>query len=824
MSRRTLAGSALPWSLVTSALTLALAPGCSSDPLLTDADGGDAASSADAFVLGDGGVPSGDASFVDGGPRFDGGPRPDAPVDSDGGCSENPPVAPADPSAGAWEQRFGVPGVGGELGNVSDIAFGPDGAVYAAGEFSRAGYRLTQNIARWTQTDGWRALGEGVAGRVTALAVDGANVLVASSDPFTPEVSRLSRWDGTAWTSLGDTMGGAIQALQAKDGVVVAVGAFTHIGTVEAHQVARIAGTTVTAIGALDGDIGPDAVSIASATDLCVAGQFSTIGGTAATPAQNVACWNGTAWSARSLPEPYFLVNTLTRDTDGTTLIAAGNFMLDSATTTDGGSIARWVTDHWELIGRGVTEFPEAGNAGGIRGVAVVPSGIYVAGSFDFVGGSAALPARNVARWDGTAWHDLGGLFREVGFGIDENVWSVAAAPDGSVYFGGLFTRSGTTRANHIVRWDGQYWSSLRTPGERTDGIAGSVTALARHGSCGDIYVGGNFLFAGDVRAEGVARFDLTAGFQPLGAGLRGGVAALLVGSDGALYAGGDFTDAVDGTSFANLAVFDGASWLGVGTGVVGPVTALALDGANGPDGADQLYVAGPFTEIGGVAAPSLARFDGTTFAAVGPALAAWPEAGEGALPSIYALYYDEPTSSLIVGGSFARAGEVAAANIARWDGTAWHAYGDGLGDAFSSVMSLTMFEGALVAGGSFSASGATDVGAVARFDGTRWSAVAGGLTSSSPPNHYGRQVLTLLPVGRMLFAGGLFSIVDGTPEEQIGVFDGTAWRSLGGGMSDITNALIATNDGVYAGGGFTRAGTEPSIGIALFRYGARSE
>ena len=55
----------------------------------------------------------------------------------------------------------------------------------------------------------------------------------------------------------------------------------------------------------------------------------------------------------------------------------------------------------------------------------------------------------------------------------------------------GRFTRAGSLRVAHVVRWDGAYFSALRTPGERYEGVGGSVTALAREGTCG-IYVGGS--------------------------------------------------------------------------------------------------------------------------------------------------------------------------------------------------------------------------------------------------------------------------------------------------------------------------------------------
>ena len=40
----------------------------------------------------------------------------------------------------------------------------------------------------------------------------------------------------------------------------------------------------------------------------------------------------------------------------------------------------------------------------------------------------------------------------------------------------------------------------------------------------------------------------------------------------------------------------------------------------------------------------------------------------------------------LYVGGAFTRAGDVAARNIARWDGTAWHSLGSGTNGPVSAI------------------------------------------------------------------------------------------------------------------------------------------
>jgi len=125
-------------------------------------------------------------------------------------------------------------------------------------------------------------------------------------------------------------------------------------------------------------------------------------------------------------------------------------------------------------------------------------------------------------------------------------------------------------------------------------------------------------------------------------------VYALLWSGD-SLYVGGGFTHV--GKEMANhIAKWDGSSWSALGAGVDGTVKALAWDGTN-------LYVGGLFYTAGGATAYRIARWDG----------AAWSAVGTGMNQVVEALAWDG--SSLYAGGAFTTAGGVSARYVARWDG-----------------------------------------------------------------------------------------------------------------------------------------------------------
>src|SRR5262245_55829018 len=148
--------------------------------------------------------------------------------------------------------------------------------------------------------------------------------------------------------------------------------------------------------------------------------------------------------------------------------------------------------------------------------------------------------------------------------------------------------------------------------------------------------------------------------------GVDEGVAALAVFDDGggpALYAGGSFFNA--GATAANhIARWDGSSWSALGSGMDGDVLAFAEydDG-----GGAALYAGGWFLTAGGAPANGVARCDGSSWSAVGSGI------GDDGVDAL-AVYDDGGGSALYASGSFTTAGGGAANSIARWDGSSWSA------------------------------------------------------------------------------------------------------------------------------------------------------
>jgi len=205
-----------------------------------------------------------------------------------------------------------------------------------------------------------------------------------------------------------------------------------------------------------------------------------------------------------------------------------------------------------------------------------------------------------------------------------------------------------------------------------------------------------------------------------------------------------------------------------VGTGTDGDVVALAVSGTD-------LYAGGSFTAAGGVAARNIARWNGSTWSALGTGMDPWP---------VRALAVSG--SDLYAGGDFTTAGGVSANRVAKWDGTTWSPLGTGMsGGSFTGVKALAVSGNDLYAGGDFTWAGGVTVNSMARWDGATWSALGSGMNRPGwglYPDNY-----ALAASGDALFAGGSFWWAGGKISSEFAV-----WQP----RVNVSTLLLAGNPG----------------------------
>lgn len=239
------------------------------------------------------------------------------------------------------------------------------------------------------------------------------------------------------------------------------------------------------------------------------------------------------------------------------------------------------------------------------------------------------------------------------------------------MYIAGEFTFAGGVQANHVARWNGQAWSSL------SGGLGTHPELPPTHWSWnqvldmvefqGDVYVCGIFGKAGQVASPGIARWD-GASWMTVGEPMVGGennplmpiVSAMVVHDDGkgpALYAAGSFVG-IGQMPASGFAKWDGTSWTAVGHdnwwhGQYKPLTLASFN-----DGTGRAIYAGGYHRLGQV---PLTRWDGQTWSNLVPGLTV--EEVNTLRP---AVEYGRPV--LYIGGYVAAPGQNVT-SLARWIG-----------------------------------------------------------------------------------------------------------------------------------------------------------
>lgn len=763
------------------------------------------------------------------------------------------PVAAKDLPADAdarWSGAFSLAG----CEQLLAMAVGASGEIYFGGGFSACGNVAANRVVRYDPvSDTWSPLGSGggngVGGDVHALAVVNG-VLYAGGSFSTANVgadvraNNIARWDGSAWTAVGNLAGSmygagtnnAIRAFAVSGGDLYVGGFFNRVNwdngplSVTANRVARWDGTQWHALG---NGIGEGYVSalLEAGGDVYVGGSFDSADG-GALPAKNIARWNGTAWSplgsgagngVSSVAGAYDLqVGVRALALWNGELYVGGAFARanigDAPVVAN--NIARWDGSAWHALGFGT-------NSGNTRVAALTvgSDGLYLGGVFvgAGLGVGSLMPMQNLARWDGTNFTAVGGVANN---GTNASVEAVIVTGTG-LFVGGHFSRvgaDGALSAKGLARWNGA-WS---VPGGGAGlGADNVIYALAMFR--GELHVGGVFRNIGGVPMNRIARWDGTA-WWPLQDGVGGAssniaVYALTVHED-ALYVGGLFGSVGPGQSLVarNVARWDGSAWSAVGSGAGNGtdqwVSALASFGGD-------LYVGGQFTQVNigaPIAASRIARWDGSNWSKVGSGIGNGVDSGVSAL--------EASDTALFVGGSFAQVNVGAALparRVARWDGSAWSALGNNGGDGVDGLVDALAWSGSeLYVGGNFNTvnyGGTPTVAAsrVARWDGTAWSA----LIDPDGKNGLIDFLYALDVVDGQLFVGGIFtrnSTYAGSGFKANGVarWNGERWTHLGSGIPAgplryVRDLLAADADTLYVGGAFGAAGNKGSANFARY-------
>ncbi len=722
---------------------------------------------------------------------------------------------------GSWSAEYGpdTNAMGGRL-FVHDNGTGP--AVYASTALtSLCGVPVTSRVVRWSGST-WTSVGMLVDFNVSQFAGhdlgSGTRLFVAGTkNPTGFPKGAVFMWDGLQWLQLGPD--------------------FYNSGFNDLNS-------SLYTMGVFDFGLGPK---------LVVGGAFRT--GTSVYSPANVAYWNGAAWVALGAglnneiisSEPAGFVTALAMADDGAGIVlwAGGRFRGPHPMAAS--NIARYRNGAWQPGPPTLGDHYEHSVLS--LGATPAANGSRLVAAGDFPEGGGFVEYVN------GAWSTLGG-----GFGDPVQILGTFDASSGlapGLWVGGRFDSAGGNPMRGVARWDGSAWHAVG------DGaLIGAVSSVVPFDS-----------------GSGVEPFAMTSERTlvhlvsgvwtlqcPTGAGASGSIQKLLghrgAHADPFLVAAGELTS-IAGSGVNRAALYSNGAWRDLFPEPLVAVGVMArLDLGDGP----AVFVGGRFGLLnndptgrvrrlgdsgGYVELPTLGNAPSVLFAFDSGAgrrlyavIASWLYRLDGSSWTLLfsttgggilrALEHDDGSGpAVFFAGSFTSINGVPARGIVRWNGTTFDTLGHGGSSPMASIQQLCKHDDGqgedLYAVGPFTTLGGVPCEHVARWDGSAWSEVGGGLGATT-------YATTLFShddgsgAGVRLVIAGSFRSVYGAPGNGIAAWDGTTWSDFNGGLTmNSTYAAIASGlasidfgDGrgadLFVGGLFDFAAGTPSANLARWK------
>ncbi len=643
-------------------------------------------------------------------------------------------------------------------------------------------------------------------------------------------------WALSAFPELGYVTNGTVNAVAHSEGVTYIGGAFSQVGPATGPSVGVSLSTAkdLSLPRVWGGSAAIDAVAQDGKGGFFIGGNFTHVGGVACS---NLAYIESTGQVNTSwCPSPNGTVQALAFS--GATVYAGGAFTkVGTETREHVAAICATANCEGEVAAGSATAWNPEANAS-VETLAISGTSVYAGGEFTTIGGEAreriaaicatAKCESEVAAGKATAWNPkANGAVDTVG------------VSGSTVYAGGAFTEIGGSLRERVAA----VCATAKCEGEVAAGkatawnpelVGTAVLALAISGST--VYLGGEFTKAGgsarkDIAAvcaiakcEGVIAAGKATAWKP---NSNAKVQTLAV-SGANIYAGGAFTEiAAEKRNFiAELNASGTVKAEPWNPNANNAVNAITVDGTT-----SVVYIGGSLSSIGGEARENLAALNSSN------EVSSWNPGANKAVKTLASS-----ASTVYVGGEFTSAGgetrerlvaicatAKCEGEVAAGDATAWNP------TANKPVNALAISGSTVYAGGEFTKIGGETrerlvaICATAKCEGE---VAAGKATAWNPTAN--KPVNALAISGSTVYAGGEFTKIGGETRERLAAVcvtakcegevaagKATAWNPKANGTVE---ALAISGSTVYAGGEFTKIGTETRERLAAVCATAKCE
>lgn len=318
----------------------------------------------------------------------------------------------------------------------------------------------------------------------------------------------------------------------------------------------------------------------------------------------------------------------------------------------------------------------------------------------------------------------------------------------------------------------------------------------------GNLYIGGCFTSVNGVPTKYIAKFD-GVNWSSVGDGLwhtanstvsYTGIRTMTV-FNGELYVGGMINQSGT-TPIFNVAKWNGTTWTAVGnlSAVASGILSLCVYN-------NELYAGGNLW--GGY--NSIAKWNGSSWITLGAGIQ--DSNGNQGLVRDMRVY----NNLLYIGGEFEKSGGVYSKNLITWNGTNFSSIGSGANGIYG-VTKLGTFQSNLIVAGGFTDINGTPLNNIGGYNSSSWFPFSSGVGF---PGGNSFETQPIVEHNGKMIVGGFFTTAGTIPANSIAEWDGTTWQAMGTGIDAYVGSLISYNGDLYAAGKFSIAGGVPVNNIA---------